>query len=134
MVIATSLLDMMIAHAREGAPEEVCGMLARDGDRICDVYRITNVDHSPTFYVMDSQEQLRAILDIEDVRGLEVGGAYHSHPATEPRPSKRDIELARWPGVEYLIVSLRDPINPEVKAWRIDDGAAVESELQIVDA
>jgi proteasome lid subunit RPN8/RPN11 len=108
-------------------------MLAgRPGQPVSRLYRITNVEHSPRFYVMDSQEQLKALLDI-DARDLEMAAMYHSHPATEPRPSKTDIELAKWPGAGYLIVSLADPKNPELRLWTIEGGAVAESGLQIAD-
>lgn len=120
-----------MVHAREGTPQEVCGILARDADgRVCKAYRITNTEHSPRFYVMDSQEQLRALLDIDDY-DLEVAAVYHSHPATEPRPSRTDIELAKWPGVQFLIVSLADPDKPETRLWSIEDGVVTEAELQV---
>lgn len=134
MVIPRALVSEMIAHAHEGEPEEVCGILARDGDgTVTKLYRITNAEHSPRFYVMDSQEQLRALLDIDD-QGLEVAAVYHSHPATEPRPSKTDIELAKWPGTLFVIVSIRDTENPEVRAWSIEDGEVAEESLTIADS
>lgn len=133
MVIPQRFIDEITSHAQAGSPEEVCGILARDsGGAICRLYRITNGEHSPRFYVMDPREQLDAVLDIDD-RGLEVAGVYHSHPATEPRPSATDIKLAQWPGIEYVIVSLRDPEYPEMRVWRIEDGAVSESDLRIVD-
>jgi [CysO sulfur-carrier protein]-S-L-cysteine hydrolase len=133
VVIPRRYVDEIVVHAREGAPEEVCGILARDaGGGICGLYRVTNVEHSPRFYVMDSQEQLKALLDIDN-RELEVAAIYHSHPATEPRPSKTDIELAKWPGVEYVIVSLADPDKPELRVWTIEDGDVADSELRVIE-
>lgn len=131
MVIARRYVDEMVAHAREGAPEEVCGLLAGDGIHVLQVYRITNSEHSPRFFLMDSQEQLRAVLDIDD-KGLDLMAVYHSHPATEPRPSQTDVELASWPGAQYVIVSLAPPDHPEIRSWRIEDEEVTESELTIV--
>jgi proteasome lid subunit RPN8/RPN11 len=39
--------------------------------------------------------------------GEEFVGIYHSHPAGENRPSARDLELAYYPEVAYVIVSPR---------------------------
>ena len=131
MVIGQSFVDEIVQHAREGAPEEVCGLLARDATgKIVRSYRITNGEHSERFYVMDSQEQLKALLDIDN-SDLETAAVYHSHPASEPRPSQHDIALAKWPGVRFLIVSLRDPQNPEIRIWDLDDGNVVEDQLTI---
>lgn len=132
MVIPREFMDDIVAHAREGAPNEICGILARDSSgAVRKWYRITNIEHSPRFYVMDSQEQLRALLDIDE-QNLEPAAIYHSHPATEPRPSKTDIELAKWPGMQFLIVSLADPDNPEPRLWNIEDGNVTEADLEIV--
>jgi proteasome lid subunit RPN8/RPN11 len=121
----------MVRHAREGAPEEVCGLLATDNGRVVKQYRITNAEHSPRFYVMDSAEQLKAVLEIDD-RGWDVGAIYHSHPASEPRPSDTDIRLAKWPGTLFIIVSLVDSESPEIRAWTIEDDAVTEASLTIV--
>ena len=131
MVIGRSFADEMIAHAREGAPEEICGFLARDADdQVCKLYRITNIEHSERFYVMDSQEQLHALLEM-DRTNLEPAAVYHSHPATEPRPSQHDIDLAKWPGLRFIIVSLRNPQNPEIRVWNIEDGQVTEEPLTV---
>jgi len=132
VVIPRGFVDDMVSHARDGSPEEVCGILAGRDGQVSMLYRITNSEHSERFYVMDSQEHLRAQLDIDD-RNLEVVGVYHSHPASEPRPSKTDIELARWPAPQYVIVSLRDPSEPEIRCWRIEDGNASETHFQVPD-
>jgi proteasome lid subunit RPN8/RPN11 len=131
MVIAQRFIDDMIAHAREGEPEEVCGILATRNDEVQALYRITNSEHSPVFFVMDPQEQLRAILDIE-AQGMDIGAIYHSHTMTAARPSATDIKLAQWPGALSIIVSLAKPNAPEVRAWRISDGQVTEEHLDIV--
>lgn len=131
-MIARQFVDEIVAHAREGAPEEVCGVLAGKGDRVMGLYRIMNAEHSQTRYLMDSQEQLRAVLDIDN-KGLEVLGIYHSHPATEPRPSKTDEDLANWPGAEYIIVSLRHEDDPEVRSWTINANGIEETALTVIE-
>jgi proteasome lid subunit RPN8/RPN11 len=80
---------------------------------------------------MDSEEQLKAVLEIDD-EGWDIGAVYHSHPASEPRPSQTDIRLAQWPGTLFIIVSLANPEAPEIKAWSIEGGEVTESELQII--
>jgi [CysO sulfur-carrier protein]-S-L-cysteine hydrolase len=130
VVIGQEIVDAMISHACEGSPQEVCGLLASDNGRAVRQYRITNAEHSPRFYVMDSQEQLQAILEIDD-EGWDVGAVYHSHPATEPRPSPTDIRLAQWPGTLFIIVSLANSDSPEIRAWSIEDGIVTEAPLTV---
>ena len=118
MRIARDLLDEMVAHAREEAPNECCGMIAaRDGDAVR-VYRARNAAASPLRYELDPREQYRIQMEIEE-QGLELGAIYHSHTRSAPYPSQTDVNLAFYPDALYVIVSLRDADTPDVRAFRI---------------
>ncbi|MDP9252820.1 MAG: M67 family metallopeptidase [Chloroflexota bacterium] len=108
----------MVAHAREEAPREACGLLAgRDGG-ITRVIRCANVHPTPTTrYVIDPREQLKAFRSIE-AAGEELIGIYHSHPVSQPYPSPTDRAEAHYPDAFYLLVSLRTG-EGEVRAFRI---------------
>lgn len=107
-------------------------MLATRDGGVRELYRVTNAEHSPVFYVMDPQEQLRATLAIEDA-DMEVGAVYHSHTMTAPRPSETDVKLAQWPGAVFIIVSLANDLDPELRGWMIEDGQVTEEPLEVVD-
>jgi len=124
-----SVHDAVLEHAREGVPDEVCGVLGGvraplDPDGTDDrasvartVERVPNTAATPrTRYELDPTEQFRAMEAIEDA-GEEVAGFYHSHPRGPPRPSATDEALATWPGYSYVIVSPGGP-EPEVRSWR----------------
>ena len=132
MRIARDLLDEVIAHARAEAPNECCGMIAaRDGVATA-VHRTRNIHASPLRYEMDPTEQLRVLSAIEDA-GLDLGAIYHSHTRSEPVPSPTDVNLAKfWPEPLYVIVGLADS-EPDVRAWRIVDGAYSEADLEVQD-
>src|SRR5947209_4972330 len=101
MRIARGLYDEMIAHAREEAPNECCGMVAsRDGEAVA-VYRAVNAAASPLRYEIDGAEQYRIQMDIDDA-GFELGAIYHSHTRTAPYPSQTDVNLAFYPDSLYL--------------------------------
>lgn len=81
-----------------------------------------NVAPTPrTRYLLAPREQLAAFRAM-DAAGEELLAIYHSHPATEPRPSPTDIAEARYPDAVYVLVSLRGE-EPEIAAWSIRDGA-----------
>jgi proteasome lid subunit RPN8/RPN11 len=127
--ISRQLLDDVIAHAREDAPNECCGMIAsRDGEAIA-VHRARNTAASPFRYEMDGMEQYRIQTEIEDA-GLELGAIYHSHTRSAPEPSQTDINLAFYPEALYVIVGLKSP-EPDVRAWRIVDGQVSEASLEV---
>jgi proteasome lid subunit RPN8/RPN11 len=56
---------------------------------------------------------------------------YHSHTATEAYPSRTDINLAAEPDAHYLLVSTREPDSPEIRSFRIVDGAVTEEPVRV---
>src|SRR5664279_4455669 len=124
--ISQAIHDDLIAHAKEGFPLEVCGILGGIGDTVSIIYRMTNTDASNEHFMMDPKEQFAVVKDLR-AGGLTMLAVYHSHPETPARPSEEDIRLALTPGVSYLIISLADPEQPVIKSFRIHQGK-VESE------
>jgi proteasome lid subunit RPN8/RPN11 len=120
----------MIEHARQGFPNEACGIIAAQHGRAVEIYPMANADRSPKTYRMDPQEQLRVTMEIED-REWEIGAIFHSHPHTRAYPSVTDVRLAFYPDALYIIVSLADPESPDLHAFRIVDGQISEEPLQI---
>lgn len=121
----------IIEHGREGKPLEICGLLVghRQGDdaTVSEVHRVDSTDPQETTYSMDGLQYMKIDADARR-RDLEIVGIYHTHPATIPYPSKTDVARAHWdeegdelifPGYSYLIVSLRDPQNPEPRSFKI---------------
>jgi [CysO sulfur-carrier protein]-S-L-cysteine hydrolase len=130
MRIARDLYEEMIAHAREEAPNECCGMVASNDAHAVAVYRAVNAEASPLRFRIDPEEQLELHNQIEDA-GLRLGAIYHSHTRTEPRPSQTDINFAKlWPGVLWIIVGL-DGGEADVRTWRIDDGKVSDAKLVV---
>ena len=130
MRIPRALYDEIVAHAREDAPNECCGMIAaRDGEAVA-VHRATNAAASPFRYELDGMEQYRIQMEIEDA-GCELGAIYHSHTRSDPVPSQTDINLAFYPDSLYVIVGVKDE-EPDVRAWRIADGRYDEAPLEVV--
>jgi proteasome lid subunit RPN8/RPN11 len=126
--------EAIVAHAREGRPNEVCGIVGLRGARVERLVPARNAAAEPQFrFEIDSRDLFKVVeLDRE---GFEVG-FYHSHPASRAYPSQTDVAFARyWPGALQLMVSLRyDPQpGPELHAYRIDGDAVSTEELRIVD-
>ena len=130
MRIPRALYDEIVAHAREDAPNECCGMIAaHDGEAVA-VHRAVNAAASPFRYELDGMEQYRIQMEIEDA-GFELGAIYHSHTRSDPVPSQTDINLAFYPESLYVIVGVKDD-EPDVRAWRIADGRYDEALLEVV--
>jgi desampylase len=111
-----------VAHAREAAPDECCGLLLGRGDEILDAVRARNVSDEPaTRFLIDPADHFAALHSAR-CRGLEVIGFYHSHPSSAPEPSPRDIAEFAYPNHLYAIVSLlTDP--PDIRLFRFEAGS-----------
>ena len=130
--------DEIVAHALEEDPNECCGILAGQDGRVTRLYRMTNAEHSPYRYNMDSEELYRTYREIDD-NGWDVLVIYHSHTHTEAYPSATDVRMATWPDGKsiwpeayYILVSPMDKSSPAIRAFRIEDGTISEQELRIV--
>ncbi|HEY1853703.1 MAG TPA: M67 family metallopeptidase [Solirubrobacterales bacterium] len=131
MKISQGLVEEMVAHAREDVPNECCGMIGgRDG--IAEqVVRVENAAASPLRYEMDPQGQFDALKEIE-ADGGELLGIYHSHTKSAAYPSQTDVNQAQnWPEQVYVIVSLADPGEPDVKAFDLADLQIADAELDL---
>ncbi|HET9962974.1 MAG TPA: M67 family metallopeptidase [Nitrospiraceae bacterium] len=117
--IPQQILDQIVAHARELAPYECCGLLAGRAGRVTDIYRIANVvalegasqlasfddakishlerlspqERAEIAFVMDARDLALAQKDMRK-RGLELQVVYHSHPHDPARPSVTDVKIA----------------------------------------
>jgi proteasome lid subunit RPN8/RPN11 len=129
--IAHSLLDEIVAHAREDVPNECCGMVAGSNGAAARVYRARNAEESPFRYTIHPQDQFRITMEIED-RGEDIAAIYHSHTKSPAEPSQTDINLAEnWPEPLYLICSLANADAPQVRAFEIRDRGVREVDLDV---
>ncbi|MCY4638819.1 MAG: M67 family metallopeptidase [Chloroflexi bacterium] len=135
--IPRSLAEALIAHAREELPNEACGLVHELPGGGLEPHRVTNVARSPYRYEMDGLEQMR-LEEAREARGERLFAIYHSHVATEGRPSPTDVRMAffppgavdsepMYPEALYVLVSLaQEP--PPVRAFRIRRGGEVAEE------
>jgi len=126
LTISKTLYEEVVAHCRSRYPKEACGILAGQDGVVAQVYPMTNVEDSPISYAMDPKEQLQIEKQMRR-RGQRMVGIYHSHTASEAHPSSVDVRLAISPDVSYVLVSLKDPKQPDFKSYRIE-GTAITSE------
>ncbi len=128
LTLPQELIDEMVAHAREDAPNECCGIIAGRDGRAVKLFRAKNAEASPYRYSVDPQDLFRIYRECEE-NGWEFLVIYHSHTASEAYPSGTDLRLAFWPETFYVLVSLMQPDQPVVRAFRIEDGQVKEEEL-----
>ena len=128
MLIRAAAVEEIVTHARQAAPEECCGLLLARGGVVVEAVRARNVLASPTRYQVDPVDHFAALRRAR-AEGMQVAGAYHSHPAGPARPSATDVAEAHDPELLCVIVSLEGG-GADVRAWRIIDGTAHVVQLE----
>ena len=111
--------DEIIAHAREGKPEEICGILRGRAGWAFRLYRARNLAQDRIDnYDVDPQTLLKQF-EFEEA-GDEMVGIYHSHPVSVAYPSATDAWNAHYPETYYLICSLEFDDAPVIRAFRME--------------
>ena len=136
LTIGKEFADDMIAHAQQEDPNECCGILAGRTDVVAKSYRIANATPSPYRYVMQPQDMMNAMRD-SDANGWDIMAFYHSHTHSPAYPSPTDVRMAQqsgWLGddVYYILVSLQDKANPQIRTFRIaESGDITEQDFAV---
>ncbi len=141
LTVPQTILDKILAQAREESPNECCGLLGGQGDKIHEIYPILNLDSGDPMaqalqvpedrrlrYVMDPKAQFMAIKQMRSA-GMELTGIYHSHPHSPAYPSPTDVRLAFYPEAYYLIASLAEDKAPIIRAFRIVEARVTEEAI-----
>jgi proteasome lid subunit RPN8/RPN11 len=118
VILPAAAQALMIAHAREGKPEEICGVLRGKELSAFEAIRGVNIaSERIENYEVDPQTLLRQF-DFED-QGEEMMGIYHSHPVSVAYPSATDAWNAHYPDSIYFICSLEYDDAPVIRAFRM---------------
>lgn len=129
--VAREVRESLIAHAREEAPRECCGILVGRGDEIVEAFRARNIAASAaTRFLIDPKDHIDARREAR-ARGLEVLGFYHSHPCGAALPSATDLAEAAYPASLYAIIGLGAGL-PEVRVFEFANGNFHERPLVTV--
>jgi len=135
LLIPRPVYEAVLAHARRELPAECCGLLAGmiEGGvgRVTMHLPLVNALTSPTEYESDPRSMFAAHKAMR-AAGTDVLAVYHSHPTSDPIPSRRDLERNFSESVVNLIIGLRST-DPNVRAWWLTADRACEAEF-VVDS
>jgi proteasome lid subunit RPN8/RPN11 len=134
--IPQNLYEAMVADAVSQLPNECCGLLAgvvADGvGRVSRLFPLANIAPSPrTEYLSEP----RSILLAEKAMlaaSLERLAVYHSHPTSDPVPSRTDRERNYDGTTLNLIISFKDG-QPNARIWWLINSDFFEGEWEIAD-
>ncbi len=118
--ISRSVLAAIRDEAAASPGREVCGLLF-GGDGRIDAHRpCDNVAERPEdSFEIDPAALISAYRE-ERTGGLRIAGCYHSHPAGDATPSRRDADAAAPNGWVWLIAGVG-----EIRAYRAVVGGVI---------
>ena len=130
LAVEQNQLKAICAHAEQGYPHEVVGILAgsREKHIVTKVHLLINERaETKNRYKVGPLKLMRAEQALE-AQGYEILGYYHSHPDHPARYSGYDKEHA-LPNMSYLIVSVMEGFAKEIQSWRLrEDRCAMDEE------
>ncbi len=132
ILIPRNHLDSITAHCSACYPNEACGLLAGNCNRVLQVFPVTNVEPSPASYFMDPGEQFICMKEIR-AAGQKLVGIFHSHPQSPAVPSQEDVRRAVYDEPAYLIIGMHAGKVAEIKAFSIRDGRVEAVAVTIID-
>ena len=129
--IEAVVVDAVCRHAARTAPQECCGLLIGVDGEVRAHHEATNTAERPEArFTVDPRDHFAAIRRARE-EGLDVVGAYHSHPASPAVPSETDRAEA-FADFLFVIVSLAAP-EPDIRAWQLVAGNFVAVRLVRTD-
>lgn len=124
---------VLVEQAQQGAPTEICGLLAGTGQTVQRVFPMPNIASDTQHAFRIAPDALLRTLKQIETENHHLIGIYHSHPNSDTIPSQTDIRAARlnYPGVVHVIISLKGAY-PRLNAWQIlADGSVHGADLSI---
>lgn len=112
------IYDAIIAHARAGKPEEICGVIRGRGLVADELIRGQNVATERIDNYAVDEKTLLLQFKFEEA-GDEMMGVYHSHPISVAYPSATDAWNAYYPDSIYFICSLEYDDAPTIRGFRM---------------
>jgi proteasome lid subunit RPN8/RPN11 len=125
--LSGTLVEQIRQEGERAYPAECCGLLAGHHGEVKEVSKLVRMMNrrtdDPHRYLI-SPDDLRRVEAELRLSGLEVLGAYHSHPDHPAAPSAFDIEHA-WPWYSYIILQVDRGRAAELTSWILDDDRSV---------
>ena len=131
LTLPIDALKTLHAHAEEGYPHEVVGIIAGSNEtRLATrVHPLVNerADSAHNRYKVSGLVLMRAEQELE-AQGHEILGYYHAHPDHPSQYSEYDRDHA-LPNLSYVIVSVVGGKAVDTASWRLrDDRSAMDAE------
>jgi proteasome lid subunit RPN8/RPN11 len=139
LILPRAIHAAMLSHAAVELPNECCGLLAGrlietpDGHlgQVAHCLPLINAAASPREFLSTGESMFAAIREIRRHNAEELA-IYHSHPTSDPIPSRTDLERNYSPRVVNLIISLKTGV-PSIRCWWLGETDYREAEWECRD-
>jgi len=130
--ISRQLVNQLLHHAQSSPEAEVCGLVGGRNSLPTHCYPVRNSSGTPNSrFLLDAEGQIEAMKAMRE-NAETLFAIYHSHPTSPAEPSATDLELAAYPEVLYLIISLNTKGVLEMRGFRLSNKeSVVEVGLQL---
>ncbi|MFH1684461.1 MAG: Mov34/MPN/PAD-1 family protein [Candidatus Margulisiibacteriota bacterium] len=122
--------NIIMKQAQACYPQETGGILGGKESTILGVLPIANKvfqDRTEVFGI--TVEDIERANNFLIKHNLDYLGVYHTHPKGVPFPSVQDLAHNQ----KYLfIIGLQDRHNPELYAWRVEEGRVYAEDIKII--
>lgn len=121
---------IIMKQAQAAYPQETGGILGGRENTILGVLPIANKltqDRTETFGI--TSEDIERAYQFLVKHKLEFLGVYHTHPRGAPYPSDQDLSHNQK---HLFIIGLKDRYNPELYAWKVQDGKICQDDIKII--
>lgn len=128
--VTREALAAMRAAAIAAHPNEACGLLLGEGERITAARETANIHSAPaTHFEIDPQALIDAHRAARAGSGPQLIGYFHSHPTGDPHPSATDRAMAAHDGRVWAIIAGQD-----VRFWADGDEDFVSLSFTIIES
>lgn len=130
IILPDNLRQQMYKHALSDPSHEICGLLGGQRDNLTSYYPVKNIAEDPARrYLMDPAGQIAALKQMRDQDEV-LTAIFHSHTDAPAQPSSTDLDMAYYPDVTYLILTLQTT-PPELNAFFFDGTQFIPQQIQL---
>jgi len=124
--ISRKLTNQLLHLAQQSPGSEICGFVGSKNGLPTSCYPVRNIaEHPEQRFLFDPAQQIAAMKKMRETNE-NLFAIYHSHPSAPAAPSSTDLELAAYPEIYYLIISLSTKGVLEMRAFKINRKIATE--------
>lgn len=132
LVLTAAQVEAIRSSALAAYPNEGCGLLVGEADRVTRVVPSPNVaEQGRDRFEIDPRVRLSLMKTLRGTSERLIGH-WHSHPDAEPAPSATDLAHAYEPALIWVICGVSSTGKTALKAWKLAENRAGFSALPMV--